>query len=86
LGRLRDLRAHHDYARADEIENAFEYLQTLRIHQQLAQLEAGKEPDNFLDPETLVSSERKSLKEAFQLIVSLYDSLSRRYGVQDVAP
>jgi CBS domain-containing protein len=83
LGRLRDLRSRHDYARADEIENAFEYLQTLRIHQQLAHLEAEEEPDDFLDPETLVNSERKSLKEAFQLIVSLYDSLSRHYGVQN---
>ena len=39
-------------------------------------------PDALLDPETLTSGERKSLKEAFQLIASLHDTLSRRYGVQ----
>jgi CBS domain-containing protein len=83
VGRLRDLRSLHDYARADEIENALEYLQTLRIHQQLARLGDGEEPDDFLDPETLSNGERKSLKEAFQLIAALHDGLSRSYGLPD---
>ncbi len=82
LGRLRELRSRHDYAHADEIENALEYLQTLRIHQQLAHLATAEEPDDLLDPQTLANSERKSLKEAFQLIAALHDSLSRRYGVR----
>jgi CBS domain-containing protein len=82
-GRLHELRSRHDYARADEIENALEYLQTLRIHQQLAHVESGEEANDLLDPETLVNSERKSLKEAFQLVSSLHDSLSRRYRVED---
>ena len=82
-GRLHELRSVHAYAHAEEIENAFDYLHTLRIHQQLASLEAGAAPDDFLDPETLTNGERKSLKEAFQLIAVLHDSLARRYGVQD---
>ena len=81
-GRLHELRSAHDYAHSDEIENALEYLHTLRIHQQLARLEAGEPPDDFLDPETLSNGERKSLKEAFQLIAVLHDSLARRYGVR----
>jgi CBS domain-containing protein len=82
LGRLAELRARYGYAHADEIENAFEYLQTLRLHQQLADLEANEAPGDFLDPATLASGEKRSLKEAFQLIVSLYDGLSRKYGVR----
>ena len=82
LGRLRELRSRHAHPRADEIENALEFLHTLRIHQQLADIEAGGQPDDFLDPKTLSDSERKSLKEAFLLIASLHDSLARRYGVQ----
>jgi CBS domain-containing protein len=83
VSRLRDLRTLHDYARAAEVENAFEYLLMLRIHQQLARLEAGQVPDDFVDPQTLGNGERKSLKEAFQLISTLHDSLARRYGVED---
>ncbi len=83
VGRLRELRSLHDYAHAEEVENAFEYLLTLRIHQQLARIEAGETPDDFVDPRTLGNGERKSLKEAFQLISTLYDSLARRYGVED---
>ena len=83
IGRLEDLRASHSYAHANEIENALEYLQMLRVHQHLALLEAGKEPNDLLDPATLANSERKSLKEAFQLIASLHDSLSRRYRALD---
>ena len=82
LGRLRELRARNGYARADEIENALEHLHTLRIHQQLADIEAGKPPDEFVNPASLSNGERKTLKEAFQLIASLHDTLARRYGVQ----
>mgnify|MGYP000526600801 CR=1 FL=1 len=48
----------------------------------LADLEAGEPPDDFLDPESLSDSERKRLKEAFQLIASLHDALARRYCVE----
>ncbi len=81
VGRLRELRSAHDFARAEEIDNAFEYLQTLRLHQQLASIEAGQQPDDFLDPETLSNGERKSLKEVFQLVATLHDALSRSYGL-----
>ena len=83
VARLRDLRVQHDYPHADEIENALEYLHTLRIHRQLARLEAGEAPDDFVDPQTLSNGEKKSLKEAFQLITGLHDALARRYGVED---
>ena len=83
VGRLRDLRALHDNAHAAEIDHAFEYLQTLRLHQQLAHIEAGEPPDDYLDPETLSNGERKGLKEVFQLIATLHDALARRYGVRE---
>lgn len=81
FGRLRELRTQHDWVHADEVENALEYLLTLLLHQQLARLEAGEAPDDFIDPEGLSNGERKSLKEAFQLVATLHDALARRYGV-----
>jgi len=86
LARLRDLASRHGYVHSSEVENALEYLQALRINQQLAQLQAGEEPDGLVDPETLANAERKGLKEVFQLTASLYDSLARRYGVLDGGP
>ena len=78
--RLDELRSLHGYDRTDEVANALEYVQSLRIHQQLAHLEAGEEPDDLLDPRTLANSERKTLKKVFQLIAELQESLSRLDG------
>jgi CBS domain-containing protein len=63
---------------AEEIEQALEYLLTLLIHHQLDQVEEGGAPDNFIDPESLSSLEKKSLKETFQLTGKLYDYLEEQ--------
>ena len=65
---------------ADEVESALEYLQTLRVHQQLASLDAQRAVNDFLRPEELTRRERKTLKHAFQLSGDLLDQLRRRYG------
>ena len=35
---------------ADELKHAFEFIMLLRIHNQFAQIEAGRTPDNFINP------------------------------------
>ncbi|MDH3402881.1 MAG: CBS domain-containing protein [Acidobacteriota bacterium] len=77
--RLAALRDRHGLELADEVESAMEYLQTLRIHQQLARLDHGREVDDELDPAELTRHERKTLKEAFQLAGSLQERLARRH-------
>lgn len=79
--RISALRTRHtilnDYA--DEIEHAFEFIMLLRIQHQYGQIEAGLEPDNFIDPNSLSNLEKKTLKDAFSLISKLQDILVERY-------
>ena len=60
-----------------DIEHALEYLLTLLIHHQLEQIEKGRIPDNFINPEHLANIEKKTLKETFHLIATLYDLLEK---------
>ena len=49
----------------EELEQAFEFLMSLRIRRQHAQVAAGREPDNFVDPDRLSALEKKTAREAF---------------------
>ena len=50
------------------LEEAFELIFGLRLAHQVAQLEAGEEPDDFVDPAALSPLTRASLKEAFRAV------------------
>lgn len=63
----------------DELMHAFEFMMLLRIHHQFEQIESGKSPDNFINPNKLSNLERRTLKEAFHLISRLQDTLIERY-------
>lgn len=82
IRRLQELRSRHSYELAEDVEHAFSYLLSLLIHSQLEQIEAALEPDNFLNPETLGAMEKRTLKETFQLIATLYESLEKRYRIE----
>ena len=81
LERLQALRERHTLVAeyADELEYAFEYITLLRIHTQYGQIAQGLEPDNFINPKNLSSLERKTVREAFQLISRLQDLIIERY-------
>lgn len=64
----------------DELEHAFEFVTLLRIHHQYGQIEAGREPDNFINPDLLTNLERKTLKEVCQLISRIQDSIAKQYN------
>lgn len=64
----------------DDILSAFEFLSFLRIHHQIEQIEAGREPDNFINPDTLTNLEKKALKEASHLISKIQDAIARQYN------
>ncbi len=79
-GRLRELDGGPGLPQGEEIEQAFDYVVALLLHHQLARIDAGEEPDGFVDPESLAPLEKKALKEAFQLTAGLYERLERAYG------
>jgi CBS domain-containing protein len=60
-------------ASSDEhtLQDAFELVCQLRLDHQVAQLEAGLEPDDVVDPDTLNPLTRSYLKEAFRAVASV---------------
>ena len=81
LERLDVLRGSHTIVQeyADEFEHALEFIMLLRIHHQFAQMSAGGAPDNFINPKGLSNLEKRSLKDAFQLITTVQDLIIERY-------
>jgi CBS domain-containing protein len=81
LDRIRDLKDKHSVVQeyGDEMEHVFEYIMLLRIRHQYGQIKAGKNPDNFINPDQLTAMERKSLKDAFSLMVKIQNTIVERY-------
>ncbi len=81
LERIEALRDKHTIVKeyADDLVQAFEFIMLIRIHNQFAQMRAGKSPDNFINPDNLSSLEKRSIKEAFNLISKIQDMIIERY-------
>jgi CBS domain-containing protein len=81
LERLGALRSRHTIVEeyADDFEYAFEFIMLLRIHNQYAQISSGQAPDNFINPNKLSNLEKRSIKEAFQVISKVQDLVIERY-------
>lgn len=81
LERIEALRSKHTIVEeyADDLEQAFEFITLLRIHHQYAQISSGEGPDNFINPNKLSNLEKRSIKEAFQLISKVQDLIIERY-------
>lgn len=81
MERLHAMKESHPIAieLGDEIEQAFEFINLLRIHHQLDQMERKVPLDNFINPTKLSNLERKSLKESFQLILKIQDGIEEIY-------
>jgi CBS domain-containing protein len=50
------------------LRDAFELFSSLRMEHQVAQLRAGEQPDNLIEPKSLTPFTRTSLKEAFRAV------------------
>ena len=81
LERIETLRSMHTIVEeyADDLEQAFEFITLLRIHHQYAQISSGVAPDNFINPNRLSNLEKRSIKEAFQLITKIQDLIIELY-------
>ncbi len=58
-------------ADADTLLESFELVSGLRLEHQVAQLVAGVEPDDFVDPSELSALTRSYLKEAFRAVAAV---------------
>jgi CBS domain-containing protein len=64
---------------AADLREAFGFITLLRIGQHLAARAQGEVPDNFVDPASLNSLQRKMLKESFGVISQFQQMLEYRY-------
>ncbi|WP_166261809.1 DUF294 nucleotidyltransferase-like domain-containing protein [Marinobacter salicampi] len=63
----------------ENLRDALEFIAIVRIRHQALAIEAGKEPDNNVRPEDLSPFERRSLKDAFQVLSNGQKFLRYRY-------
>lgn len=82
MDRIEALRASHPTVQefGTELAHAFEFIMLLRILHQSAQIGAGQEPDNFIDPEQLSNLEKNTLKDTCKLISKIQELIVRKYS------
>ncbi|SFP54829.1 DUF294 nucleotidyltransferase-like domain-containing protein [Pseudomonas borbori] len=65
-----------------QLRYALEFLSIVRIRHQAMDLQEGREPDNYIEPEKVSASERHNLKSAFQVLSNAQKFLRFRYPGQ----
>ncbi|NHI00284.1 MULTISPECIES: DUF294 nucleotidyltransferase-like domain-containing protein [Oceanimonas] len=65
--------------RGPDLRDAMEFIAMVRIRHQAMDVEAGREPDNNIEPENLSDFERRNLKDAFQILSQAQKFLKFRY-------
>lgn len=67
---------------AEGLCDAYDFLQTLRMRTQAAQLRQGKPLDNDIRPDTLGAMERERLRASFKLTAEFQSLLFEKYGLR----
>ncbi|OOF11301.1 MULTISPECIES: DUF294 nucleotidyltransferase-like domain-containing protein [Salinivibrio] len=65
--------------RGPDLRDAMEFISMVRIRHQALDIEAGRDPDNNVEPENLSDFERRNLKDAFQILSNAQKFLKFRY-------
>jgi CBS domain-containing protein len=65
---------------AENLEDALEFIASLRIQHQAGQIRNGEAPDNYVPPSELSALEREHLKHAFRVIQTMQESMAKRFG------
>ncbi|MAB98109.1 MAG: cyclic nucleotide-binding protein [Pseudomonadaceae bacterium] len=63
----------------NHLRYAFEFLSIVRIRHQALELEEGRVPNNYIEPEKISATDRHNLKEAFQVLSNAQKFLRFRY-------
>lgn len=65
---------------AENLEDALEFIASLRIQHQATQIKKGVKPDNYVPPSDLSALEREHLKHAFKVIQAMQETMVKRFG------
>jgi CBS domain-containing protein len=65
-----------------QLRSALEFLSIVRIRHQAMDLQEGREPDNYIEPEKVSASDRQNLKSSFQVLSNAQKFLRFRYPGQ----
>ena len=68
----------------EELRDAYEVISRLRLRQQLACMDAGRPPDNFIDPQELRKADQVLLKQAFKTVAWLQREVEDRFQTETV--
>jgi CBS domain-containing protein len=63
----------------EDLRDAFEFISMVRLQHQAKQIENGQKPNNHVPPEELSALERRHLKDAFEVISTMQESMASRY-------
>jgi CBS domain-containing protein len=66
----------------EDLQEAYSFINYIRISDHLEARSQGKEPDNFVNPASLNSLQRKMLKESFGVVNRLQEMIEFRYQTQ----
>jgi CBS domain-containing protein len=70
-----------EHVNSEELAQAFEYINLLRIRHQAEQMATGEKQDNFINPRKLSNLERSMLRESFHIISRAQEAVADRYGI-----
>lgn len=68
-----------------DLLDAFEFISSVRLRHQAAQVASGLDPDNHVAPDELSTFEKRHLREAFAVIRSGQSVLASRYPLQYIS-
>ena len=82
IDRLRELKERQSLigVLCGDLEQAFEFLMSLRLRHQFDQLRQGALTDNFINPAGLSMMDRRALLESFRIISLAQDAIKNQYG------
>ena len=63
----------------ERLRYALEFLSLARIRHQALDIQEGREPNNYIEPENVSAAERHALKDAFQILSNAQKFLRLRY-------
>jgi CBS domain-containing protein len=69
---------------AGDLRDAYEVICRLRLRHQIARLDAGRPPDNFLAPKALGATDRLLLKQAFKAVAHLQRVVEDRFQLEAI--
>ncbi len=65
---------------AEHLKAALEAFTFLRLRNEIALIDVGEEPSDYIDPYTLTKNEQDLLREAFRVAAKLQDSARKHFG------